>query len=264
MTVSYALAGSIGLVLGLIANILADVLPWLRADEIEYEDESDEPLEGEAVNKTEPRPRPDLSVKRLLSPRYLIVLALMVAASLYLWNAGEKYLVSRLFYLTVFVLIAIIDIEHKLILGTVMIPAFILAFIEVAITQRITIPDALVGYATGQIILMFFYLLGALYIWLINARRNEPIREVAFGFGDVTLATFCGLILGWPWVLYMVVVMIVVGGLMAFVFLILRLVIVRRYEAHMAMPYGPAIVIAAAITLLWANQVGALIYGGGR
>jgi prepilin signal peptidase PulO-like enzyme (type II secretory pathway) len=166
------------------------------------------------------------------------------------------------FHLVVLMLISVIDIEHRLILSIVLLPAFLIAFLEIVITRRITIPDALVGYAVAQIVVMLYYLMGILYLRIVNARRKDPVSEIAFGFGDVSLATFCGLIVGYPRVVYMLILMALVGGLMAFSYLIVRLVIVRRYEAHMAFAYGPAITIAAAIMLLWGDQVAYYLLGG--
>lgn len=247
-----------GIALGILVNYLADTLPRFRVQDDESEEVLDTPgeaLEAEpVVAETAPLA---WSPARLLSPRALAVIAVLIVASVGLEQRGDT-LVQTAFlyvYIALFTLIAVIDIEHKLVLTVVMIPAFIIAFIELLVTRRLTFASALAGYAFGQIVVMAIYLAGALYIWLINARRTEPIRDVAFGFGDVTLATFCGLVLGLPWALPMILLMVLIGGAMALVFLVVRLLIVRKYQAHMAIPYGPAIVIAAAAILLWGEQL---------
>jgi prepilin signal peptidase PulO-like enzyme (type II secretory pathway) len=144
----------------------------------------------------------------------------------------------------------------------VLLPTFLIAFLEILVTHRISLADALVGYAVAQIIVMLYFLMGGLYLRIINARRKDPVSEIAFGFGDVSLATFCGLIVGYPHVVYMLVLMALLGGIMALGYLVIRLVIVRRYEAHMAFPYGPAITIAAAMMLLWGDQIAYYLLGG--
>jgi prepilin signal peptidase PulO-like enzyme (type II secretory pathway) len=165
-------------------------------------------------------------------------------------------------YLALFVLIAVIDIEHRLVLNVVMIPAFALTFIEMIVTGRISLNDALVGYAVAQIVVMAFYLLGGVYLWIVSTRQGKPLGEVPFGFGDVTLATFCGMVLGFPTVLPMLMLMVLLGAAIAILYLVVRALTVRRVEAHMVIPYGPAIVLAAAILLLWQNEVAGMMLGG--
>ncbi len=257
-----------GLALSLAINLLADILPgyrW-RADEEGTNDiplgGSEESVSDTSVDKAEPS-APAWSVSRLISARYIAITLLMLALTAYLSQAPLRVpLASALIYLSLFALIAIIDIEHRLILTVVMIPAFLFAFVELALTRRLSFPDAMVGYALGQILVMGIYLFSGVFLWFRNIGQDEPIREIAFGFGDVTLATFCGLVLGYPSILYMIVLMILLGGAIGLLYLIVRLLIVRRYEASMVMPYGPAIVLAAAIMLLWGDRVAFYAMGG--
>ncbi len=248
------LAAAAGVILAIVINILADVLPRHRMD-----DAND--LQDPESQQT-PAPAPGF-FSRLASPRFLMVLVALTAASVAAARAdGGAPSWAIILYLALFLLIAVIDIEHRLILNVIMLPAFVLALVEIAITRRISLADALVGYAVGQIAVMAVFLLGAVYLSLVNARKAEPVREVAFGFGDVTLATFCGLVVGYPAVVYMLVLMVLIGGAMAFIYLIARLVVVRRHDPHLAIPYGPAIVAAAALMLLWGEQIITWMLGG--
>ena len=162
----------------------------------------------------------------------------------------------------VFALIAVIDIEHRLVLNVVMYPAFAIAILEVLLSGRDGAIDAFAGYAIAQIVVLGFYLLGHVYLWLVNTRRGEPVDEVAFGFGDVTLATFCGLVVGYPRVLFMLILMILFGGLFALLYVVYRAMGAREYRAHTPLPYGPSILLAATIMLLWGREVAQLLGGG--
>lgn|SRR5574341_583962 len=270
MLVSLILAILVGLTLGLVINVLADRLPAYRARAIDEDDESetvpsleqDVPQDTEGVEMPHVSPAEDWGFHRLSSLRYVAVEILLIVLTIYIWLGGTSLpLVSALLYISIFTLIALIDIEHRLILTVVILPAFLLAFIELALSGRLTFTDAMVGYAIGQILVMLIYLFSGLFLWLRNIGRSEPIREIAFGFGDVTLATFCGLAVGYPGVIYMIVLAILVGGALALLFLV-QMGITRRYEANRVMPYGPAIVIAAAIVLLWGDRVGYYLMGG--
>ncbi len=267
MNVTLLIAVTIGLALGLLINYLADVLPAVR--------ESNQLEDAESVQKKSSFSKSEESgevipslygfIRRTLpgadyqrptfasAARYPLAEAVTIAAAVYLTRNGEinaQYVV-HLFYLWLFLLIAVIDIEHRLILNIVMFPAFVVALLEVALNSRVKFADALIGYAAAQIIVMALYLLGFVYLWVINTNREQPVTEVAFGFGDVTLATFCGLVVGNPDVYFMLFYMIIFGAVSALgtiiIFAVLR---GGKFRAHMAIPYGPSIVAAATVMLL--------------
>ncbi len=245
MVVGYLSAGLLGCVLALVVGVLADLAPAYREAQAARDDPALDP------------PPPFVLKDALLKRRTLLVLIVMVAASLYVWSREAVILsfLPLIVYIALFVLIAVIDIEHRLVLDIVMIPAFVIALVEVAASPRLKLTQGLIGYAIGQIVVMGVYLLGAVYLWLVNTARSEPVEEVPFGFGDVTLATFCGLVVGAPGIIFVLVFMVFIGGAMALLFLLGRLVLSRRYQAHTPIPYGPAIVTAAAIVLLWGDQI---------
>ncbi|MBN1429685.1 MAG: prepilin peptidase [Anaerolineae bacterium] len=275
MILGYVLTILGGVVVGGVVNWLSDQLPFLGGS-----DEDEEGAIGE-ISRPEPRgltlPRCSKCGKQRhilsflgvtawllgqrrcancesrLSFRYLAVEIALAVIFCFLWNReGMTPMFGVLtFYTSLFVLISVIDIEHRLVLNIVMLPAFVFALIEVLISGRISIAEALVGYAIGQLVVMGFFLLGGVYLWIVNTARKEPVTEVAFGFGDVTLATFSGLVVGMPKVFPMLVLMIVLGGLIAFLYILYRAVIVRDYHPHIPIAYGPAIVLAAAMMLLW-------------
>ena len=246
---SAAAAIVIGSILGVVVHILSVRLPQYRIeDEIEHQDTESDPDASLFTASAVDRP----------NTWRIVITALVLGALSYVlfdtYGLNLQFAVL-LIYMSLFVLIAIIDIEHRLILNIVMLPAFIFALIEVSVTDRLHIADGLVGFAVGQIVVTGMFLLGDLYLRVVNRKRDDPVREIAFGMGDVTLATFCGLVVGYPEVIYMLIVMIVVGGVMAFVYLIGNAVTTGKYQAHMAMPYGPAVVIAAALMLLWGEEI---------
>ncbi len=190
----------------------------------------------------------------LLSLRHPLVELFLIVGVLYVIGTRGATIANVILsvYLIIFTLIGVIDFEHRYILNIVMLPAFLLALLEVTFSRRL--PDlrtALAGYAVGQIGVMIVYLLGAAYLWLINRRREEKVTEVAFGFGDVTLATYCGLILGIPTVFTMLGLMIFIGGLISILYWMFHSMIRRDYKAYTPVAYGPAILISAMALLLW-------------
>ena len=59
----------------------------------------------------------------------------------------------------------------------------------------------------------------------------------------------------------------VIGGIVAGLFLLYRGIIRRNYSVFTALPYGPNIIIAMLVVLIWQKDLGVLlrqaIYGGG-
>lgn len=235
------LAVLVGLALGALVNWLASIL---------------------SARRRSPDSESEATARRPMARIIVVELVLAVLAA-YLWSRSGTTLLTAglLFYVTVFTLIAVIDIEHRLVLNVVMIPAVVIALIEVLLSRRIPALNALAGYAVAQIVVMGFYLLGGLYLKAVNARRETPVTEVAFGFGDVTLATFCGLVVGFPGVIPMLVLMVLLGGLFALLYILSRRLLSRGYRAHTPLPYGPSIILAAVLMLLWGPEVVRVLAG---
>lgn len=241
MSLGLILAALGGLVLGAVVNWLATILPAMRTTP---------PAEDE-----EAPPPPPVQKRPLV--RIIIVEIVLALSGAYLWwrYGGSAEFGIMLFYMTLFALIAVIDIEHRLVLNVVMFPAFVIALLEVIISPRIDAMQGLSGYAVAQIVVMGFFLLGQVYLWIINARRDQPVTEVAFGFGDVTLATFCGLVVGYPDVFAMLLLMVLAGGLSSLIYFVSRLLPSREYRAHTPLPYGPSIIVAAIVVLLTGSEI---------
>lgn len=275
-----------GLVVGVAVNWLADQLPRLGSDE-DTEDVDENTTAGRQLHLTRLQkpvcvhcgaPRPVAAYSGLvawvlgkrrcetcghpLSIRYPIVEILLAVIFTYLGSAFgfTGQMVAFMVYMTLFVLIAVIDIETRYILNVLVLPAFVFGLIELALSGRVRLRDALAGYAVGQMVVLVLYLGGVLYLWNLNRGRENKITEIAFGFGDVTLATFCGLIVGFPNVVVMLVLMVLIGGVIAFIYGLYYIIVARRYGGYVPIAYGPAILIAATIMLLWPSQVFGLIF----
>lgn len=243
----YILAALSGLALSVPVNLLADVLPR-RSASLAHE------LGDAPSEETEPEARPLV--------RYGLVAVVLAVLLAYLW--GREGLTPTFgvlaAYTGIFVLIGIIDIEHRLILTSILLPGFVFALLEIVIGGRIRLLDALAGYAIAQMIVMVVYLMGEVFLWFIN-RGSDPedqVEEIAFGLGDVSLATLCGFIVGFPRVVPMLILMVLAGGILAFLYLAARTLLGRGYRAFTALPYGPAILIAATLMLLWGPEMARL------
>jgi len=149
-------------------------------------------------------------------------------------------------YIAYFALVAIIDIEHRLILHIVSLAGAILVLpIGFAWNGWIS---TLIGGAGGAGIMLALYLLGELFRRSVSRTRHEEVTEEALGFGDVTLSAVLGLMLGWPKIGFDIIFAIFLAGLVSATYL-LWMAVRRNYHPFTAIPYGPFLLIGAIILI---------------
>jgi leader peptidase (prepilin peptidase)/N-methyltransferase len=172
----------------------------------------------------------------------------------FLWYrySTSPFLLPYSVYSAIFVLVLVIDLEHRLILNVVMYPAWILALLgsflhPTPLFYRLALLGGVVGFG----ILYLVYLSGLLFVKAISRIRGKDLNAVAFGFGDVRLGGFIGLILGFPDVFRAIFFAVVLGGLVGLLYWFVRAVILRRYSLFTAIPYGPFLVIGAMAVLFF-------------
>jgi prepilin signal peptidase PulO-like enzyme (type II secretory pathway) len=244
-------AGLSGFALGAFLNLLADDLPVSRAVHA-----------PRCEHCTAPRPpsawlawsawifgawRCDYC-GRARRARALLVEALMAVAAVGLLGANPSlrgYL-SDLCVAFLFLLMLVIDLEHRLILHMVSVPAaFLVAAFGIMDPQQ-GLQKTLVGGAVGFGAALVLYLVGVLFSRIVAARRGEPLDEIALGFGDVTLSTVIGLSVGFPGVLVALFLGVIAAGEFSLVYL-LSMFLGRRYVAFTAIPYGPFLIFGASL-----------------
>lgn len=197
--------------------------------------------------------------------RTAVVQVLAVLVSLYLWIAAPArlgYLLS-LFVATYFLLVLIIDLEHRLILHPVSIVGAALGML--AGSRLHGILPTIEGGLAGLGIMLLLYLFGRVFA-RIRARRlqaagHPPDDEEALGQGDVILASVLGLILGWPLIWFGLLIAILLGGLVGLPIL-LAMLISRRYRTTAWMvfiPYGPFLIASATLLVFLPRWVGAIV-----
>ena len=140
-----------------------------------------------------------------------------------------------LFIRSVFVLVLVqvifFDFEHRLILDRVMFPAMGLALLVSLFGS-----PWWAGIATG---------LGAGLLFLLIALAGAAIfKTEALGFGDVKLALFMGLLLGWPYIAQALFYGVLLAGVAAIG------VIVWHRSMKGSIAYGPYLAAGAVFVLL--------------
>lgn len=171
----------------------------------------------------------------------------------YRFGQGEvsSLLIPYTIYSAILVLVLVIDLEHKLILNVVIVPAWLLALVGSLVHPTAHFYQlAILGGVLGFGLLYLVYLLGKLFVVGMSRMRGKPVNAVAFGFGDVRLGGFIGLVLGFPDVLDAIFLAILLGGLGGLLYWFVQALILRRYSMFTAIPYGPFLVAGAMFVML--------------
>jgi leader peptidase (prepilin peptidase)/N-methyltransferase len=144
-------------------------------------------------------------------------------------------------YMSIFIVIFAVDLEHLIIPNRVVYPAMLLALVFSGFWAgfdgfwpNVGLVNALLGGAVG-LLLMLLPLL---------------IFPQGLGMGDVKLAALMGLICGFPLVLIALMLGILYGGLVAIFLLLFR--VKGRKDA---IPFGPFLAGGAVLTLLWGTGI---------
>lgn len=158
---------------------------------------------------------------------------------------------------SVLVLIAIVDLDHRLIPNAVIYPAWGFALLgSLAHPTPGFTRSALLGGVVGFGVLFLVHLLGKLFVRIATRAEAKPTRPVAFGLGDVRLGGLAGLILGFPQVLLALLLAVLLGGVAALVCLLVQAIHLRRSARFAPMPYAPYLVAGTMVTMFFGSEIG--------
>jgi leader peptidase (prepilin peptidase)/N-methyltransferase len=264
--ISYLLTAFLGLLAGGLLNVLADDLPQRRPPGLPA---------CHHCGQVHP-PHYWLAVVGYLfggrcprcgSPvrlRNVLVEVIAALALVYLWSrfgATPFYFAFTAIMVAILLLVTVIDVEHRLILRVVMGPAVLLALLGGVLDPGKGWERALLGGGVGFGVTYLFYVLGGLFARAASRVRGTELTEVAFGWGDVMLGTFIGVALGWPSILFALLIAVFAGGLAGAVYLVV-LRLLGRGSAFVAIPYGPFLALGCLVMLVWADEFVRWYFGG--
>lgn len=237
----------VGLVVGMLVNYLADVLPLepMVARPACRNVECREPLHWRDYLLLRRCPK----CKKTRSVRTWILLVVMIASGAFLWLVPPRGIgpVGSLVVLAYLLTVAIIDLETHLILRPLSITGLVICSAAGMIMRGWK--STLIGGAGGFAIVFAIYLLGKLYSRI--RFKSGGIGDEAFASGDVTLALLLGLLVGWPLIWFNLLVGILLSGLVG-VLVILGMLIARRSGRQAMMtfiPLGPGFILATILII---------------
>ncbi|NSW51598.1 MAG: prepilin peptidase [Anaerolineae bacterium] len=233
-----------GLVLGTLVNYLADVLPQYRKLTRPrcHHCEKERPLDDFLFLKH----CRYCTQKEKIRSKIVFAAVPLLNVFLFFFNDPQINIWLSVLLVSYFVLVIVIDLEHRLILHSTSVFGLVLA--ATIGMLRVGFWSTFLGALAGFVIMFLFYLLGFVFIKMLNKRRDEPIDDVALGFGDVTLSTVLGALLGWPGIIGGLFVGILLGGLVSAIVLVVGF-LNKQQKGLYALPYGPFLITSAFVLL---------------
>lgn len=154
------------------------------------------------------------------------------------------------FFGSVLIVIFVYDLRHYIIPDKVIYPAIFIAFFYslfgIFDVRSITSFDLhVVNFNT-----FLFSLLSAVAASSFFAAIFMVSRGKWIGFGDVKLAFFMGLILGWPGIVVALFVAYLFGGIIG-----MALVLTGKKGMKSQVPFGPFLVVGTLVVLFWGEQL---------
>ena len=232
----------IGALAGILLNYLADVLPVEKKFALPVCSQCGKPFS--IINYLFSFHCPHCQAKP--KARYWIVLVLsMVLSVLLVFFPLKPFSYWASLPLLVFLgLIVIIDVEHRAVLFVTDFVGIGLGLIYGWLLHGVW--NTLLGGLLGAAIMLGMYFLGILFNRVVARIRNQEVDEVALGLGDVFVSGYLGLICGLQHVPAMIILAILLSGVFAILYLIVK-AIAKKYSAFSAIAYAPFLIVATLI-----------------
>jgi len=159
------------------------------------------------------------------------------------------------FWLTIPVMIflgviLVIDIEHHVVLIETSIVGLVLFFVYGWLIYDWSLNGLLltsVGGVAGFLLMLLIYFFGIFFSRGLGKVRKEEIKESGLGFGDVYACAFLGFFVGWPYVIGMLIIAIIISGVYSFIYIIIK-AIKKDYQVASTIPYTPFLILGALAT----------------
>lgn len=163
------------------------------------------------------------------------------------WKFGLGLELSiSLVYISLLIVIFVIDLENQLVLDKVIYPGMALALAFSFFWPGLEGIGALPGEALGKIVSS----LAGGAIGVVAMALPFIIYRRGMGMGDVKLGALVGLMSGYPLVAIALLLAVITGGLVAAILLVFK--IKKRSDP---IPFAPFLATSAMVTLLWGQAI---------
>lgn len=180
---------------------------------------------------------------RIRYPLVEIALGFLFAWLYLRYGLSLKFVFFAL-YTAIFALVMVTDLERRLILNAVIFPAMALALLGALLD--VTSFHGAVGWWNALKSALLGGGIGYLFFFIAALVGNALLGPGALGGGDVKLAAFVGLVVGFPLIVEALLLTVLSGGVISLLLLVTRLRSLRD-----PIPYGPFLVLGGWVTMIW-------------
>jgi prepilin signal peptidase PulO-like enzyme (type II secretory pathway) len=233
----------LGLGMGFAINYLADVLPQTRR--LSNPRCPDCQWKFSLIEYLSQKKCPQCSRKVPLRNFLSFILSIAASFIFYYFPLGTLNYFLTIPLVLFLGAILVIDIEHRVVLIETCIVGVILCFFYGWYFNGVKM--TLLGGIAGFLILLSLYYFGVYFMKVLTSIRKTQSDEVALGFGDVYVAGFLGLLVGWPFAIGMIIMGILGGGIYSMLFALIQ-IIRKKFQFFSAFPYAPFLILGAILT----------------
>jgi leader peptidase (prepilin peptidase)/N-methyltransferase len=137
------------------------------------------------------------------------------------------------------VVITFIDLDHQIIPDAISLPGIVVGFLGSFLLPELGWLASLLGI-----------LLGGGTLWLVATSYELLTKKEGMGGGDVKLLAMLGAFLGWKAILPIVFFSSLLGTLVG-----VPLMLLKRADGKLALPFGPFLAAAALLQLFWGREI---------
>ncbi|MCX6760429.1 MAG: prepilin peptidase [Candidatus Nealsonbacteria bacterium] len=156
-------------------------------------------------------------------------------------TASSYFLFSVLYFLTaasLLIIIFVFDLKHFIIPDRVLFPLTGIALIYSLISNLQSLNGLINIFVSA-------FSAGAFFLAIYLVSRGKWL-----GFGDVKLAFFMGLLLGFPDIIVALYSAFTIGAIIG-----VGLILAKRKNMKSEIPFGPFLIIGTMIAFFWGNQI---------
>jgi leader peptidase (prepilin peptidase)/N-methyltransferase len=188
--------------------------------------------------------------KTPISARYPLVELLtgvLSAAVVYKFGWSTQALFG-VFLTWVLVALSFIDFDHKLLPDEIVLPT-LWAGLAISLIPVFTLPhNAIIGAIAGY-----------LSFWVVFQVFLRLTGKEGMGYGDFKLMALLGAWFGWAFLPQIILISTILGSIVG-----VSLMIIKKADGQLAIPFGPYIALAGWIAMLWGPELNQiyLVYTG--
>ena len=181
------------------------------------------------------------SCKSPISFRYpFIELLSAILAATCAWHYGFSLVgISSIILTWALISLAWIDYDTQYLPDQITLPFLWLGLLLNLNSTFTDIHSALIGAVAGYLVL-----------WSVYHLFKLLTKKEGMGFGDFKLLALLGAWMGWQFLPAIIIISSLVGSIIG-----ISLILLKKHQREIPIPFGPYLAIAGWIVLLWGNQI---------